>query len=77
MTTIFCSNETASLERDVELINDIYSIENIWTDNDLKKCVDWITENKFAQVRPNFQVFFYIIYCVYFIYFFFKLQLKN
>lgn len=50
MTTVFCSNESASLERNVEFVNEISSIDNIWNENDLKKCVDWITENKFTQV---------------------------
>lgn len=50
MTSSFSSNEATTLEREVEFLNEINSIDNIWNENDLKKCIDWIHEQKFTKV---------------------------
>jgi len=57
MTTIFCSNESVSLERSVEVQSDVSAIEEIWTKDEQEKCIKWIKENNFNKVKYILQIF--------------------
>lgn len=54
MTTIFCSNETVSLERTVEATESAIKLEEIWNDEELAKCIKWIKSNDFKNICLQF-----------------------
>uniref|UniRef100_A0A336M9T5 2-(3-amino-3-carboxypropyl)histidine synthase subunit 2 n=1 Tax=Culicoides sonorensis TaxID=179676 RepID=A0A336M9T5_CULSO len=53
-STIFCSNEAVSLERTIESTEYEIKLKEIWSEDELRKCVKWIKSNDFRNVCLQF-----------------------
>lgn len=53
-STIFCSNETVTLERTIESTEHEIKLDEIWNSTELTKCTQWITSNSFKNVCLQF-----------------------
>lgn len=54
MTSLFSSAENDSLERQVGVEKKVNKISDIWTANDLNRCIKFLREGSFARVCLQF-----------------------
>lgn len=54
MTSLFSSVETNSLERQVDVEHKVSRLSDIWSANDLNRCIKFIREGDFLRVCLQF-----------------------
>lgn len=54
MTSLFSSSENNCLEREVEVENRAIKLSDVWTANDLNRCIKFLREGSFARVCLQF-----------------------
>ncbi|XP_063704681.1 2-(3-amino-3-carboxypropyl)histidine synthase subunit 2 [Culicoides brevitarsis] len=53
-STIFCSNETVTLERTIENTDQEIKLDEIWNEAELQRCTSWIKTHAFKNVCLQF-----------------------
>jgi diphthamide biosynthesis protein 2 len=54
MTSIFSTSENNCLEREVEVENKVQKLNDVWTANDLNRCIKFLREGSFSRVCLQF-----------------------